>query len=119
MLQAADLMMGNARMVVERTTKWPKLDWKKLKVLFSHVWAAEQCAQITAKHLASVTGLPVSAFPFTVVRSTLTQSTACRREMFEPPDGNRTAREPLDARARKKGRTPRAKAGAIVCYDFH
>ena len=68
-LQAADLLMGNARMHVEKTPNWPTLDWQKLMASpFSKYYAAREISELAVKHLARTFGVPESAFKVTIER---------------------------------------------------
>lgn len=59
-LQAADLLMGNARLYVERRlTKWPTIEWKHLKASgAAKIYDADELMSLTAGHLSRQTGIP-------------------------------------------------------------
>jgi hypothetical protein len=67
-LQAADLLMGDARMHVEKTPDWTQIEWKKLLVSpFSKYYWAKPLSQLTVKQLARRFDVPEEAFNITLV----------------------------------------------------
>jgi hypothetical protein len=67
-LQGADLLMGNARMVVEHTPRWPQIDWQKLKVSpFCQPHWLESLADLTRTEVARRLDVPPEAVNINVV----------------------------------------------------
>ena len=61
-LQAADLMMGHARMIVEKSQDWPSLEFKNLLVSpFSKYYWAGRLAQLEVASLARRFNVPENA----------------------------------------------------------
>lgn len=59
-LQAADLLMGHARMTVEKVSRWPELDLDNMKV-FGQVAEARSLSQLAARQIERQLQLPPDA----------------------------------------------------------
>jgi hypothetical protein len=69
LLQAADLLMGTARMTVEKASRWPVIEWKHLRASkFRKTYAAEELSAMTVHTMAKGYGVPEDRFKVTIVR---------------------------------------------------
>lgn len=68
-LQAADLLMGHARMVIEKVSRWPKIDFQKLKVSgASKFYDAQPLGELAAQEIERRLGLPRKSLKVSVSR---------------------------------------------------
>jgi hypothetical protein len=69
MLQAADLLMGNMRMVLEKAAGWPRPAFKKLKLSrHSKFYDARFLGEWTFRHIEKTLALPANFFKVTLKR---------------------------------------------------